>query len=72
MTPTASGLSSPGSRPALTASNFSPAKALRKASAIWLRALLWTQTKRMRIFFIEHLLNKYVFPPLSSAHTARA
>src|SRR5512137_259818 len=46
MTATASGFSAPGSRPALWASKRSLQRWFIQASAIWLRALLWMQTKR--------------------------
>src|SRR5262245_8602616 len=40
----------PGSSPALSASNASPQISFMKASAIWLRALLWMQMKMARFF----------------------
>src|SRR5215831_621776 len=52
MVSTTMGLSLPGSRPALCASNCSPQIWLRNASAIWLRALLWMQMKRTSLFRI--------------------
>src|SRR6267143_3956785 len=54
-TSTASGLSLPGSSPALVASKNSPHRLLSNAAAIWLRALLWTQMKRT-FFFIWKLI----------------
>src|SRR5471032_2372738 len=46
------GFNFPGSSPALCASNSSPQIWFRKASAIWLRALLWMQTNRTFFFII--------------------
>jgi len=46
------GLTVPGSSPALCASKDSGHRWLSQASAIWLRALLWMQTKRT-LFFID-------------------
>ena len=48
MTTTASGRTWVASVPALNASNVPSPWWRRKASAIWLRALLWVQTKRTR------------------------
>jgi len=50
---TASGLISPGSKPALNASNSSPHLCLKSASAIWLRALFLIQMNKTRGFFIS-------------------
>src|SRR2546421_9189190 len=52
ITATTEGLSSPGSRPALWAANSSPQILFKNASAIWLRALLWIQTKRTFFFMV--------------------
>ena len=57
MTATARGFRAPGSRPALSASKRSPQRWFIQASAIWLRALLWMQTKSTFFFsMVDHLL----------------
>src|SRR5438309_1695687 len=52
MTSTTRGFRTPGSSPALSASNLPSPKRFRYASAIWLRALLCTQTNNTLIGFM--------------------